>query len=457
MERQDFSNTDSRKFGNQKKQRIVSFAISLIITLWGLFESLNTEKACFVFLVGAVMLLLTSWALNKEYKEQAETLRINAVIVIVVTLLVYFLVIGNRASGSVWYYSLRENPYKDREETLSKADAGDGVKQVEAADFYEEEEDYIHAMKYAQKSADNGNDRATIRLANYYVHGLGGKPDIHQGISNLINVMRREKYDHLDLLREVGIAEESLSKTDSMRFAWHTDNQRRISEIIDQADSIYNKKGWIDAKAYIDKNKSVLKAASLGEYRPATRLLYASEAMKNPNGSKELHRLSQMLYQSCYLPTNTFDRGFFYQYYYLDTLYNTDNYQRYINDNDYSLLVLGYQILNQLPPEKIHMLGNEGLLNEYELFRAQYRWFKHCLDTSFVPVVLVWGNSLVNIMNEVNITNEDELVISRELLQRSIREIQDRMDDPAAIINNGDFIESHKLEIKINTPWSRTR
>lgn len=440
--------TEKRASGKQIPFKVLSVIVSSLITIFGLYESLKTNQACFVFGVCAIMLIVIAVIIKRQYPDKFWTVLLNGIVILFLSSAVFIYNVLNEVNGSAWYESIRKDDDERLVEMKLKADGGDGIAQMELSDYYDEHKDYEHANKYALKAAYNGNARAYERLAHYYLYGLGGKVDIHQAITNTINAMRIEREVNLPILKEMEDRGVLLSSTDSLRLNRCVSNAVLFDSIYQEASSIIEKEGWVAFVEYIEKNHSLIENASTDGYRPATELLYVSEFMKHPQGSDELHRLAAMLYQSSYLPTQTLDRTLFLRSYHRNNRYDTNYYLQYIKDNDYAFLVFGNDILRWVSPKKMSDYTNNAVISEYELYRAQYEWFKRLELGVIKPVSYIWHGYLEETTNEKAIANE--------LLRRSIEELQDRMDNPAERDTTVyDLMTSRAVAIHIATPWSK--
>lgn len=424
-------------------QRIVSIVITSVFTIVGLIESLETETTCYVFIASAIMLGLLAFALKKKYPEHFWNFLLNAGVIIVLSFASLIYINNNRVSGALWYESMRVN---DEDAAflrlIDKADGGDGVAQAQVSDYYHNKKDYNRAFYYASKAANNDNAQAYARLALYRIWGLGCKVDVHEGVSNMISALQRERIDFSPLLQEMGNKGIVLSPEDSDRLSRRLERSERMKSIYLTARSILIQDGWFALMKYIDENAPSIEDASDDGYRPATELLYIREFYKNRRYSQDMYRATFKLYQCSYIPTSTIDRAMFFQSFYQDDHYTTEKYQQYIDDGDFAFL-FGYDMLiKKATPVHYQVYSNKALLDEYELFRAQYDWCKDREDGKFHPVYYIWGT-----MGD----NGKDVFYARELLRKNIAAVQKRMDSPVESID--DMMESTGIEITISTPW----
>ena len=433
--------------GKQVFYNAISVIVSSGITLFGLYESLKTTQACFVFAVCAVMLIVISFIIKRRSSEKFGTFLLNGIAILILSSSVFLYDWLTEVNGSIWYESIKKNNDESLIEMKSKADNGDGVAQMELSDYYDARRDFEHASKYAQKAAFNGNARAYERLALYNLEGLGCKVDVQSAISYTIDGMKHGEDAFTRIWKIIEEKKIVLSPTDSLKLKRCVDKKQQLESIFLEADSVLRLEGLVSLVQYIDNNKAIIEDASIDGYRPATELLYVNEFIKHPQGSDELHRLATMLYQASFLPTQTLDRSNFYRYYHNEESYDTKNFKRYIKENDYALLIFGDRILDIVSPEKLLFYTDAAVLNEYELYRAQFEWLKKLNDGTIKPVYFIWKFYFASTF--------DEASVARELLKRSIAEVQDRMDHPAekdpAVY---DLLMSRGVEIHIATPWS---
>lgn len=429
--------------------QVITVLISTVITLVGLYEALETKQACYVYWAFCIMLVITAFVLRKRYPQQFRTLLLNSGAILLVTV-IYLCCESNKVDGSVWYDSLEENVNDELKDLISRADSGNGLAQAELSDYYHQKRDYEKAIEYARKAANNGNAHSFMRIAWYNLYGLGCKVDIQECVNNILSALRLERIDCSPILKVMEEKGFTLTPTDSLKLKKRIDNIKLFDRLYRETDTLRKTDGVISAVKYIEKYRTVIEDASIDGYRPATALLYACEFERNPQGSKELSRLAHVLYQASYIPTQVLVRPHFFRSYYNDRTYSLYNFKNYIKDNDYVFLSFGDDMLTEFLPESFTNYSNRALLNEYELFRAQYDWVKGLKDGSIPSVLFFYPTP-----SDPSDYKIDEVGLARELLRRNIAAVQERMDSPAERDTiNYDYDTNLQVTIGMDTPLS---
>ena len=441
-------NIDKKEFSETKEnnwQVLISVVISIVITLIGLWGSLETRSTCLVFGVAAIMLLITGRLVKNKYPEECKNIVSSAISILIVSLIAYFTIDSTQLEGSLWYQTLRDSEDEEILTLINKADnGGDGLAQAELSDYYHSKKDYPKARLYATKASNNWNARAFYRLAEYDINGLGCEVDIRDGINHFINALRLERFDYSNFLNELSQKEKDLSPTDSMRLALFLQSHEYVDSIIMNSFSLLaGVKDPIERRNKVNHNITLLNYASLSGFRNATVVLYSRVATAEK--SAEAHRLAEMLYNVAYIPTNTFERFTFFRSYYQEDRYDTENYKRYIKDNEYSLLLMGDKILNHFSLESYDLFSYQTAINEYALFRSQYQWIKNRNNGIIFSVNYY-------LTDDSQRAAEEERV-AWELLRNNIMAIQNKMNNPTAWDESNktrDFIKSHGIMMDIS-------
>ena len=438
-------NIDKKEFSDTKEnnwQVLISVVISIVITLIGLWGSLETRSTCMVFGVAAILLLITGRLVKNKYPEECKNIISSAISILIVSLIAYFTIDSTPLEGSFWYQTLRDSEDEELLSLIDKADnGGDGLAQAELSDYYDSKKDFPKARLYATKASNNWNARAFYRLAEYDINGLGCEVDIRDGINHFINALRLERFDYSNFLNELSQKEKDLSPTDSMRLALFLQSHEYVDSMIEDSFNYsrrYNNS--IEGKNKESNSLTTLNYASLSGYRNATVALY----LLVPHLSPESHRLAEVLYNVAYIPTNTIERAFFFRDYYGESYYDTDQYERYIKDNDYSLLFNGEGLLNRFLSRSYDVFSYQGVIKEYVLFRSQYQWIKN-RNIGVIPSV-----NYLHFMNGGSQLAKQDERIARELLRYIIIAVQSKMNNPSAWDESDrtkDLLKSDGLEL----------
>lgn len=424
---------------------IVKGIVSAIITLISLYQTIHNPTACWTFIIAAIVVGVLAILLFKRNKQDAIVAICSAIIMLIFS--VWGVIQDNelKKNESSWISFLRSRPEDSFLELKRKADSGDSPSQIKVSSEYAHRVDYSNALKYAQKAADNGSAEAFAQVALYQIYGMGCIADIQQGVSNMINAQRIDNYRFDSILEELSERGIVLSETDSMRLR-HSDQVReRLKEIDNLIISTYNEKGNASTIMLIQSLAEEINQYSLSGYIPATEILFFGEMLKNPNGSPELRRLATQLYKANQIPTQPFERGYFLQLVRDDEdYYDSKKYQQYIKDNNYCFVGMIEAFHDNIPSFDYGKYSNKFLIEEYELFRAQYEWFLSLKEKRIPNKGLAFSLVPENYIIDV--------YIAEELLRSNILGIQQRMLCPEqGISETEDWLCGYRFELSLET------
>ena len=395
---------------------------SAIITLFSLHQTINNPNACWAFIIAAIIMGVAACFFYRKNKLEAIVAFISAGIMILFSSCGLYHDQRLKKDEGAWLVFLNTRS-EDRIAALKrKADSGDGPSQLELSTEYYQHADYGNALGYAQKAADNGSAEACTRVALFKIFGMGCIADVQQGITYLIRAQKFGNYSFDSIYKEITDNGIVLSDTDRMRMDQSNQIQIRLEEINSLLEDAYDNKGNSATISLFQQLYEEIKQYSLEGYISAIEMLYFGEFLIAPNGSQELKRLANQLYQANHIPTAPIDRGYFFQLVHNDDIsYDSKKYKQYIKDNNY--YYLGFvDLLDKDASTVYEKYSNKYLIEEYELYKAQYEWFISLKEDK---------NLQTNYVFRLHTIDYDKYVILAEaLLRQNINGIKLRMEHP---------------------------
>ena len=354
-----------------KNSFLTTTLVPILGTIITAFQITREEWACIVFILAAI---LYSFYLLLRRKKLIKQNKIAGIICI---LLMAFSSINGLVCSTLqkyrsdkWSTALRLNENPEHRYLLQQSEINDGLSQMKLSDYYYKKNDFKHSREYAQMAATKGSIKGYERLIMLDYCGLGGKKDYQAAFSNIIKVQKLgySRYDIGDLEFI-----EELSDLDLSIWEETTHNQIRIYQIEEELAEAINRNGrMMDAKNVFEKYHDELYSLSLNEFLPASECLFLEAWLLN--NTKQCKEYASQLYKAGRIPNSPTLRHHVLTYAGRGGNYRLSDYVKHITDNDYLWLVT---FDDNESPSKRYFYSDTLLIQEYQLFKAQYQW---CLD-----------------------------------------------------------------------------
>lgn len=393
-----------------KHNIVTSSVLPIASTVITAFQVTRNWITCLVFLGLSLVVL---YYVIVKFKDSRQD-RISGIICIVIMLISSVIGLVHSATQKQrderWQAVLMEDRDTNLDKLIAKADANDCPSQVRLSDHYYSVGDYVKSRKYAQMAADNGNMQAYSRLVDIDYWGKGCKPNRERAFSNMLKCQRVD----LAVFNYSSIID-SLSDSERARLADTERYHERLKEIARTIGEIFITSGSTNAKKAFDKYHDELVDLYNRGFVPALEYLYMEAWL---NGDSEASAdYARQLYAVNRIPTGPISRFHFLNQIHPRERYKFSDYEEHIAENNYLPAAL-YHYESKVDRS---IYANVMLFREYQLYRAQYKWFKD-LNEGKVKEIQFFISVDMEALTAYN--------YSKDLLKMNIDAIKEREQDP---------------------------
>ncbi len=352
------------------------FILTPILTFATVSQLSGTlEGRLMIGIAAAVMLAYSVYMLSTKWKD--EMLRFRSFALIACALIGFaFCRVGISGEKAVRRYESQREQFmgemrqgyldmKQREQEM------DGYRLIAQAKKYEKDEYYNEAREYAQRAADEGVSDGYIMLAKLDFYGIGGPVDNSQGVSNLIEAMKRDFVIPKDNTKKY--ISSIMSLGDSLKIEECYRQQAFVLGIRERAIETYKKSGIREALKVVRKNEKELSSLAVAGFTPAAELLFLDAYYGDSADAVKLKLYSEMLYHAAYLSTVPAIRADQLNAYRGKDYYEKDGFGRYVNDKNFFPFLFPNETGNACDYSNLSL---DELAEWYSLMKAQYEWFR---------------------------------------------------------------------------------
>ena len=396
-----------------KNSIITTTVVPILGTLVTAFQVTREIWACILFIVIA---MIVGIALFIGYKRKTVDNQKRVAGIICISIMFVTAIIGiitsrfQHSRNEMWDSYLKGEKNRDLQELIEGVDKNDGPAQMKLSDYYYDRNDFHQARYYAQMAADNGNSKGYERLILLDYWGWGGKMNFERAFSNILRAQQKGytsytiKDEHF-LERLTGLQKAALEE--SLR-----DQERILAIKKDIASTIAPTGRLLDGEGRFAFYHDELVSLALKGFLPATECLLLEAWISQD--SLQCRDYAKELYSAGRIPTAPGLRHQILGFVDKGGNYRITDYKNHIANNDY-LLVVTFDPNEK--PEKRRTYSDSLLVQEYELFRAQYEWYTGL------------NNGEIDRIDYLIVTDSDVPIlcnISKELLRRNIEAIKER-------------------------------